>query len=57
MRRINLKTIIKLIYFYFLKIIPHLSKFSGRGKPGARIISMLLGETVQTIIVDGTGIR
>ena len=46
MRRINLKTIIKLTCFFYSKIIPHLSRFSGRGRPRIyqdhQIIFMLL---------------
>ncbi|WP_296907523.1 hypothetical protein [Thermotoga sp.] len=36
------KTLIKLIYFYFFKIIPHLSKLSGRKRSEVGIISMLV---------------
>jgi len=46
MRKLTPKTIIKLTHFFYSKIIPHLPKFSNRGKPKIypdhQIISMLL---------------
>ncbi|MCD6267017.1 MAG: hypothetical protein J7J14_01235, partial [Thermotogaceae bacterium] len=46
MRKLNPKTIIKLTHFFYSKIIPHLPKFSNRGRPKIyldhQIISMLL---------------
>ena len=46
MRKLNPKTIIKLTRFFYSKIIPHLPKFSNRGRPKIypdhQIISMLL---------------